>query len=162
MNKKRSSKVIERIESEKLKSKELFDTRKNGTQSRIEKPFKRRLFKKPLKILNLKPRYAVYFSIAGMEYAIKNIKAAQKLFEAMDEGDFVDIKHEHNNPHDDYALVIYYRGQKLGYVPKEINQELMLHIQHKNEMTFLIHKRVEFEDYYDMYARPEIIAIVYG
>ncbi|MFN3454022.1 MAG: HIRAN domain-containing protein [Pseudobdellovibrio sp.] len=157
----RSSKVSDRLEAEKNESDNRSKAKKSDVK-KIAKPFKNLLFKKPHKIINTKPRFAAYFSVAGMEYAIKNIKSAKKIFESMIEGDFVDIKHEHDNAYDDYALIIFYKGQKIGYVPKEINKELMTFIQRKNEMTFLIHRKVEFEDFYDSYKRPEVIAIVYG
>ena len=101
------------------------------------------------------------FKIAGMEYTVKNIKEGKKLFEEIKVGEFVEVVHERENKFDEYACAIYYKGKKLGYIPRDQNQDIVkLGLKNKT-FSFMINRTVDFEDFYDSYKRPQILAICY-
>jgi len=58
------------------------------------------------------------FFIAGLQYS-----KAQSL--KLYTGEYLTLQHENDNHTDSHALAIYKNEQKLGYVPKPINQFLI-------------------------------------
>jgi len=57
------------------------------------------------------------FFVAGLQYS-----QAQSL--KLYQGEYLSLQKESDNPSDSYAIAIYKESQKLGYVPKQINQTL--------------------------------------
>lgn len=46
------------------------------------------------------------------------------LSENLQEGDFLSLVPEPHNPWDNYAVAVHYHGYKIGFVPKELNQQI--------------------------------------
>ena len=47
------------------------------------------------------------------------IGGAQEIISQLQAGDTIDLEDEPNNPYDSNAIACYYKGRKLGYIPKE-------------------------------------------
>ena len=47
------------------------------------------------------------------------IGGAQETISQLQAGDTIDLEDEPNNPYDSNAIACYYKGRKLGYIPKE-------------------------------------------
>ena len=47
------------------------------------------------------------------------IGGAQEIISQLQAGDIIDLEDEPNNPYDRNAIASYYKGKKLGYIPKE-------------------------------------------
>lgn len=47
------------------------------------------------------------------------IGGAQEIMSQLQAGDTIDLEDEPNNPYDSNAIACYYKGRKLGYIPKE-------------------------------------------
>lgn len=147
----------------KIVGKQIKTIKKTHTRLLVfeEVSYKDKPLDRAVKFVYKYPRKLYYFPIAGMRYALKNIKVTAKLFNKMTEGDFVTIKHERNNEFDIHACAIYFKDQKLGYIPKEYNKEIIKLAQKKKSFTFMVHKTVDFADYYESYKCPVIVAICY-
>ena len=144
----------------KIKKSKAEDTNVGWIKFKIEDVPKVKKLRRTVKFKQSKP-LQFCFSIAGMEYSVKNIKEGKKLFEEIKVGEFVDVIHERENKYDEYACAIYYKGKKLGYIPRDQNQEIVKLSLNNKTFSFIINTAVDFEDFYDSYKRPQILAICY-
>lgn len=166
MNKKRKTKPKFKETVRTIELKNHIKTIKKTTGSLLtfeEVSYKKKpKYRKPLKIRFRKPQFLFYFTVAGMHHAIKNIKKADKLFEQMEVGEHLKIKHENKNHFDDHALAIYYQDQKLGYVPREINKDIIKFINKNKSFTFLIHKKIDLSEFFDEQKKLQILAFCHS
>ncbi|MGY5353681.1 HIRAN domain-containing protein [Wenyingzhuangia sp. IMCC45467] len=92
------------------------------------------------------------YHIAGFNYyegalAFKKLKIGTKLI----------LKPEPNNQYDKYAIAIYYRDYKLGYIPKGENRLLSILLQNNMiETETVVQKRAE-----DEHPEHQIYAITF-
>lgn len=59
------------------------------------------------------------FSVAGFQYY-----DGPEVLPAMQPGDSLELSVEPENPHDSYAVELYWQGRKLGYVPRSDNKHI--------------------------------------
>lgn len=118
-------------------------------------------YKKAIKFRTQRPSKLFYFAIAGMIYIYKDIKQYEAIFEKLEEGDLLVLKHEPKNKFDPCACAIYHKGSKLGYVPREFNFELLELAQAGKLFTIMIHKMNSFSDFYNWYKSPEVVITIY-
>jgi hypothetical protein len=57
--------------------------------------------------------------LAGFRY-----HEAADLWDLLRVGDLLELRRETDNPHDAYAVAVWWRGRKLGYVPRRENKAL--------------------------------------
>jgi hypothetical protein len=103
---------------------------------------------------SLKPKFTVIFPVAGMEYAIPQKRLAKKVFKKLKLGDALKVKHEKKNKFDAYACAIYFKNQKLGYIPKQYNKKIIKMFQTGHRFMFFICKTPSYQEYFEFYQRP--------
>jgi len=59
-----------------------------------------------------------------------------KIFGELKIGEKVELRHEPDNPHDPYAVAIYYGETKIGYVPADKNSELFMFLYYGHDDIF--------------------------
>jgi hypothetical protein len=59
------------------------------------------------------------FKVAGFQFY-----KGEKLMDTMQAGQALTIHREPENPHDRHAIAIYYRNEKIGFVPRSKNEVL--------------------------------------
>lgn len=75
-----------------------------------------------------KPPLITRVPIAGLKYY-----RAVELSTLMHRGDELSLEHEANNPHDPDAVMIFWQGNKIGYIPSQYAKHLHeLLEQHQN------------------------------
>jgi hypothetical protein len=73
----------------------------------------------PVNLDDYKPveEHLLSFNIAGLKYY-----EYLQVVELIQVGSILQIVHEKNNIYDPKAVVVFFRGKKLGYIPKEENE----------------------------------------
>ena len=148
------------VKAKKKKKPSTRNTKIGWITIKIEDPPEVKKLKRTVKFKHIKSQL-LEFTISGMEYSVKNINEGKKLFAELVEGELVTVVHERNNEHDEFACAIYYKGTKLGYIPRTHNQSIIKLGQKNKRFSFVIKKSVDFESFYTDYVRPQILAICY-
>ena len=74
----------------------------------------------PLNMLITKRKvYLLQCFVAGF----RHYKGMEFLNE-MEENDFIELRREHNNKHDEFAIALYWQQEKIGFVPAEHNNTI--------------------------------------
>ena len=61
--------------------------------------------------------HLITLEVAGLEYC-NNI---DEIFPKLQKGDYLELFRENKNPYDELAILVKYRGEKIGYVPRSDN-----------------------------------------
>lgn len=89
--------------------------------------------------------------VAGFQYY-----DGEKVWQSLKAGDLLDLSREPDNPHDNQAVEVLWRGHKLGYVPRHENGTLTMLLKHDAPLRARISnldearnswKRTEFDVY---------------
>lgn len=96
-----------------------------------------------------------------MQYALKNIRETKKVFKKIKDGTNLKIKHEPKNKFDRYACAVFFENQKLGYIPKEYSKKVIRWALKNREIALVVIRVVDFEDFYESFARPEVMLFCY-
>lgn len=118
---------------------------------------------KTLKLKHQNPQQ-LRFSVAGMEYAVKEIKGIKKrkkLFEELSEGQPIRVVHERKNKVDEFACALYYKNIKIGYIPRYCNREIIECAKKNKNFIFIVTKSFDYDEFVDGYKRPEILALCF-
>ena len=118
---------------------------------------KRPQLSKVVKIKYKKPYRTFSFQIAGMQYALTNVRETKKVLKKLKEGSLLKIKHEPKNKFDNYACALYFENSKLGYIPKDISKSVIQLAIKNREILLVVTKTVDFENFYDSFARPTVL-----
>lgn len=121
------------------------------------------LFKKAVKLASKKKALKddlIFFNIVGIHFQFKTKKDQEKLFSELIPGSKLTVKHEFKNKFDEYACAIYFKGKKIGYVPRGTNQKIINQALKKKTYSYYISSEASFY-FFDKYLKhPTVVGVL--
>jgi hypothetical protein len=66
--------------------------------------------------------------LASTRYNLCRLENRETILGQLDNQDEIYLIHERDNFYDEYAVAVYYKDYKLGYIPRKINEEVSCYL----------------------------------
>lgn len=110
-------------------------------------------FKKVTNLFNNKNGVDTY--VAGTKYYLCQLKERDKIIGEVKAGEHLTLKRENMNFYDNNAVEVFYKGYKLGYISRDVNEEVAYYLDLNSDYKLIIEniKVVDINKYIEIKIR---------